>query len=101
MTDFEDQLRRALQRKDPSADFAARVVARAVNEKRPAPWANWRSWAAIGVAASLCLGAVRLEVEHRNRVREEGEAARAKLMQAMQITSVKLHKIQKKVRGTT
>jgi hypothetical protein len=100
MTDFEDQLRRALERKDPSADFAARVVARAVQAKRPAPWAHWRQWAAIGLAASLCLGAVGLEVEHRKRVREQGEAARAQLLQAMQITSVKLHKIQKKVRGT-
>ena len=55
MTEFEDQLRRALERKDPSADFAARVMARATQPKRPLAWVNWRangwSWAAVGVAA--------------------------------------------------
>lgn len=96
MTDFEDQLRRALERKDPSADFAARVVARAT-QKQPV---RWRSWAAVGLAASLFLGAAGMELEHRQRVRRQGEEARAQLLQAMQITSVKLHKIQKKVRGT-
>ncbi len=101
MTDFEDQLRRALERKEPSADFAARVVARATQARRPAPWANWRSWAAAGIAASLCLGGVGLELEHRQRVREQGEAARAQLIQAMHITSAKLKNIQKKVRGTS
>jgi hypothetical protein len=100
MTDFEDQLRRALQRKEPSPDFAARVVARATQVRRPAPWANWRSWAAMGLAASLCVGVVGLEMEHRQRVREQGEAASRQLIQAMHITSVKLQKIQKKVRGT-
>ncbi|HEV2688427.1 MAG TPA: hypothetical protein VGV35_07725 [Bryobacteraceae bacterium] len=98
MTDFEDQLRRALERKDPSPDFAARVVARAT--QRQAPWVRWRSWAAVGIAASLLVGALGLEMEHRQRVRRQGEEARAQLLQAMQITAVKLHKIQKKVRGT-
>jgi hypothetical protein len=98
MTDFEDQLRRALERKEPSPDFAARVVARAT-ARRPAPWANWRSWATAAIAASLCLGAVGLELEHRQRERQQGEAARAQLLQAMHITSAKLQKIQKKVRG--
>jgi len=99
MTDFEDQLRRALERKEPSADFAARVVARATGKRRPAPWANWRSWATAAIAASLFLGAVGLEMEHRQRERQQGEEARAQLLQAMHITSAKLQKIQKKVRG--
>ncbi len=99
MTEFEDQLRRALERKEPSADFAARVVARATEVKRPIAWPNWRSWAAAAIAASLCLGGVGLEMEHRRQVREQGEAARAQLIQAMHITSNKLQKIQKKVRG--
>jgi hypothetical protein len=98
MTDFEDQLRRALERKDPSPDFAARVMARATEERR-SPWMHWRGWAAAGLAASLCLGAVELELRHQQKVRLEGEQARAQLVQAMQITSVKLRHIQKKVRG--
>jgi len=100
MTDFEDQLRRALERKDPSADFAARVVARATQPKRPLAWVSWRSWAAAGIAASLCLGALGLEVEHRRKVEQEGLAARDQLLQAMRITSVKLQRIHKRVQGS-
>lgn len=100
MTDFEDQLRRALERKDPSADFAARVMARATQPKRPLAWVGWRSWAAAGIAASLCLGALGLEVEHRRKVEQEGKAASAQLMQAMKITSVKLQRIHKRVQGS-
>lgn len=99
MTDFEDQLRRALEREEPSAGFTERVMARATETKRPWAWVNWRSWAAAGLAASLCLGALGLEMEHRQRVREQGEAARAQLLQAMRITSVKLQVIQKRVQG--
>jgi hypothetical protein len=99
MTEFEDQLRRALERKEPSGDFAARVLARASAARRPAAWPNWRAWAAAGVAASLCLGGLGFEMQHRRQVRDQGEAARAQLIQAMHITSSKLQKIQKKVRG--
>lgn len=99
MTDFEDQLRRALERKEPSLDFAARVMARTTQAKRPRPWANWRSWTAAGIAASLCLGAVGIEMEHRRTVEREGEAARAQLIQAMHITSTKLRQIHKRVQG--
>lgn len=98
MTDFEDQLRRALERKEPSPGFAARVVARATH-KKPSPWANWGAWTAAAVAASLGVVGLGLEIEHRQRVREQGEAARAQLIQAMEITSHKLQKIQKKVQG--
>jgi hypothetical protein len=100
MTDFEDQLRRALERKDPSADFAERVMARAAKTKRPLAWMNWRSWAAAGIAASLCLGALGLELEQRRKIEQQGQAARAQLIQAMHITSAKLQRIHKRVQGT-
>jgi hypothetical protein len=101
MTDFEDQLRRALERKEPSADFAARVMARATQKKRPLAWVQWQSWAAAGIAASLCLGALGLEMEHRHTVElRQGQAARAQLIQAMEITSKKLRQIHKRVQGT-
>lgn len=96
MTDFEDQLRRAFERKEPSSDFAARVVARAVREQSGKTRRPWRSWAAAGIAASLFLGGVGFEVERREKARQ-GAVARAQLLQAMQITSTKLNKIQKKV----
>jgi hypothetical protein len=100
MTDFEDQLRRALERKDPSADFTARVMARATKPKRPLAWVNWRSWAAAGIAASLCLGALGLELEHRRKIEQQGQAARNQLIQAMHITSAKLQRIHKRVQGS-
>ena len=92
MTDFEDQLRRALARREPSQDFAARVVARAT--RRPAVWAGWRSWAAAGIAASFVLGGLGFDIEQ-----QRGREAKAQLLQAMQITSSKLTNIQKKVQG--
>jgi hypothetical protein len=98
MTDFEDQLRRALQRKEPGEDFAARVAARA---RRPGSWFQWRTWAAAGIAASLFVGAFRADLERRDRVRREGEDAREQLLQAMQITSAQLDKIHKKVRDVS
>jgi hypothetical protein len=100
MMDFEDQLRQALERKDPSADFTARVMARAKQPKKPLAWVSWRSWAAAGLAASLCLGALGLEVEHRRKVEQEGRVASAQLMQAMKITSAKLRRIHKRVQGS-
>jgi hypothetical protein len=103
MTDFEDQLRRALERVEPSEDFAARVVARATRERRPTwfqGWNfHWRGWAAAGIAATLLLGAVGLELDRREKVRREGLEARAQLIQAIQIASTQLDKVHKKVQG--
>ncbi|MBZ5611978.1 MAG: hypothetical protein LAP38_27265 [Acidobacteriia bacterium] len=96
MTDFEDQLRRALERVEPSEDFAARVATRA---RRPAPWFQWRAWAAAGIAASLVMGALSFELDRRERERQQGQAARAQLIQAIQITSAQLDKINRKVQG--
>lgn len=99
MTDFEDQLRRALERKEPSEDFAARVVAQAAKTRRPAPWFTRPPWAVAAIAASLMVGAVDFELDRRERTRQQGEAARAQLIQAMQITSTQLDRIHKKVQG--
>ena len=100
MTEFEDQLRRALERKQPSAGFTARVVTQAFAMNNKRSWLTaWRSWPAAAVAASLLLGGLGFELERRERVRQ-GEAARAQLLQAMEITSTKLTKIQKRVQET-
>jgi len=96
MTDFEDQLRRALDRKEPSPDFAARVAARA-NAARHQPWFTRPAWAITAIAASMILGAVNFQLDSRDR--RQGQAARAQLIEAMQITSTQLDKIHNKVRG--
>jgi hypothetical protein len=104
MTDIEDQLRRTLARRDPSPDFAARVMAhvsaRRSSRARFSGWLDWRAWTAAAVAASLLIAATGLDLGRRERIeREEGEQARAQLIQAMSITSVELYKIHKKVQG--
>jgi len=103
MTDFEDQLRRALERRDPSPDFAARLLAQISRQhKPPAPstWFDWRPWTAAAVAASLLIAATGLDLGRRDRVtREQGEEARAQLIEAFSITSTQLNKIHKKVQG--
>ena len=96
--DFEHQLRSALERKQPSPDFAARVIASAgKGPEAHSSWSSWRRWIAIPIAASVLVLAVGIERQHE---RQRGEAAKAQLMQALEITSGKLDKIQKKVRGT-
>jgi hypothetical protein len=75
-------------------------MARATQTKKPLGWVNWRSWTAVGIAASLCLGALGLELEHRRRIEQDGLAARAQLIQAMHITSAKLRRIHKRVQGS-
>jgi hypothetical protein len=103
MTDFEDQLRRALERRDPSPDFAARVLAQTSGTRRPglrSTRLDWRPWFAAAVAASLLIAATGLDLTRRDRMqREEGEEARAQLIQALSITSAQLNKIHKKVQG--
>jgi hypothetical protein len=103
MTEFEDQLRRALERKDPAPDFSARVMARVSAQRRPraiASWFQWPAWTAAAIAASLLLASTGLDLERRQHVaRAQGEEARAQLIQAMEITSAQLNKIHKKVQG--
>ena len=101
MMEFEDQIRRALERREPPAGFAERVIARTATPPRPVRstlWHGWRGWAAALAAAAFLVAGIDLEQRHRQTVRE-GEAARAQLLQALQITSGKLQKIQKHVRG--
>ena len=52
------------------------------------------------VGSVVVSGALGLEMEHRRNVQQQGQAARAQLIRAMQITSTKLHQIHKRVQGT-
>lgn len=95
MMDFEDQLKNALERKEAPEGFAQRVSARVrrSNSRRNV----WKPWAAGCLAASLLAGACGLKEFEDRRSRERGQAARAQLLQALEITSSKLHRIQKRV----
>jgi hypothetical protein len=97
--DFEKQLKDALARKEPSPFFEARVLGAAKRqalERR----ASSRMWWASAVAAALLVvtGSV---WQHTREQREEaaGQEAKARLEQALKITSVKLQRISQKVEG--
>jgi hypothetical protein len=127
MSHFDDELRRALSREEPSPDFTGRVMARVAElRKREKPrekkdWlrrlaeffrppqmsrTGWTKWAMAGATAVLLLIAV-FGVHHRRenerrRLAEiaEGQRAKEQVMLAMRIASAKLNVAQKRVHGT-
>lgn len=100
MNPLDDELRAALARREPSSDFTRRVMQRIEVEKgsRRSWWAGiaqtWRvpalRWAATAMACvALVVGIV--EYRRYQRVKAEGEMARAQVMLALQIASSKLN----------
>jgi hypothetical protein len=98
MASFEDELRSALRRHEPSPGFTDRVMARvaAAPVRRPArasqPWVRW----VAGIAAALLLAAGGLEYRHY-----QGERAKDQVLLAVRIAGSKLNKAQKKVQMLT
>ena len=99
MDDFEEQLKDALARKEPSPFFEARVLG-AVKRGKIEHRASSRMWWASALAASL-LVITGSAWQHERNVREEvaGKEAKARLELALKITSVKLQRISRKVEG--
>jgi hypothetical protein len=99
MDDFENQLKQALSKKEPSPFFEARVlgaVKRQARERR----ASARMWWASAFAAALLI-ATGSTWQYQRTIREEaaGKEAKARLELALKITSVKLQRISQKVEG--
>lgn len=100
MNPLDDELRAALARREPSADFTRRVMQRIEGEKasRRSWWAGftraWRfpplRWAASAMAC-VALAAGIVEYRRYQRVKAEGEMARAQVMLALEIASSKLN----------
>ncbi len=97
MSRLEDDLRKALARQEPPADFTERVLARVHAEPpRTTVWDRLSGFfhapmLRLATAAALCLVlAIGVGLEEQRRTREQGEAAKAKLMLALKITSSKL-----------
>jgi hypothetical protein len=95
MASFEDELRSAMQRREPSADFTDRVLARVSatpGRRAVQPWQQpWVRWVA-GMAAALLLTTGGWEYRHH-----EGERAKDQVLLAMRIAGSKLNKAQRKV----
>ena len=130
MNRFEDELKNALRRKAPSADFTDRLMARIAAEpeaarqkdKEKEGWRDWwqtiaalfqppqMKWAMAGAMAALLIASVvgvnryreYLEEKRQAEIAAEAEGQRAKeqVMFAMRIASAKLNVAQKKVKDT-
>ncbi|HWB86384.1 MAG TPA: hypothetical protein VG675_19740 [Bryobacteraceae bacterium] len=86
---LEEELRSALQRQEPSADFARRVLAR-VN---PAPPRRWvRHAAAWAVAAALVITTGIEYYRYR-----QGEQAKREVLLAVRIAATQWNAVQRKV----
>ena len=110
MKDLENELRKALERREAPDGFAERVLAQL--EPAPTPKPGWREalislvrvprlrWAAAAVVACLVLTFGALHYRHVAQERVAGEAAKAQVMQALRIASSKLNVTLKKVQET-
>ena len=110
MNEIEEQLRKALSRKEPSSLFTSRllekITARCTHDLRRRKIlrgllvAPKLRWAAVGVLACLLVGLGQLgyqKVESHRRSQAEGERAKEQLVLALRITNEKLNIVQKKL----
>jgi hypothetical protein len=104
MTPFEEELKRALKRLEPSDGFTARVLAHVDEENRAKLGARsgflqtLRSWRLIPVLAGALVitGGIAYQ-QHEREAR--GEAAKKQLILAMRIAGSKLQYAQLRVEG--
>ena len=121
MNRFDEELKLALRREEPSPDFTDRVMARVAElqkREKPREKMDWlrrlaeffqpaqMKWATAGVMAVLLViagfGVHHRRESERMRLAEiaEGERAKEQVMLAMRIASAKLNAAQKKIRET-
>jgi hypothetical protein len=97
MQSFDELLKRALERKQPSAGFTDRVLAN-VRKAEPRKWRRrfrLPFWFTPAMATLLVLAAS-LGYQ-RYRERREGERAREQLVVALRLTGAKLHQVRIRV----
>jgi len=102
--DFEEQVREGLQRENPPAGFADRVMqrvagdgARKVIPMRVGKLNPWRQWA-VAAALLVIIGGGVMEQRHRQE-QIAGEEAREQVMTALQITSAQLQRVNERMNG--
>lgn len=109
MTPFEEQLKQAMARREPPADFTERLLEQVQREERQTAesgtWAwlrgqrtffgGLRAWRLAGAAAALLAMSGSAMYEHERAVR--GEAAKEKLLIAVRIAGGKLHQVHRQV----
>jgi hypothetical protein len=101
MENLDNQLKRALTRKDPPPDFTAKVMAR-IHDRKAEPEPAWWFLLLHGQRAALAAGMAGLMViagagaayhQHQVEQQRRAETARDQLVLALRITSVQLNRI--------
>jgi hypothetical protein len=90
MNQFERDLRESLRRREPPADFAAKVLARTRDTEVRSVF-SWR-WLAIAALVVLMVGGTLFIQEQQRQV--ENERAKEQLMVALRITGSKVKEVQ-------
>ena len=95
MSRLEDDLRSTLARREPPPGFADRVMARVAPARKRA-WSH--SWMAAAAAVLISiLGGSTYQYQRTERMRQEGEQAKAELVFALGLASEKLQHTKAKV----
>jgi anti-sigma-K factor RskA len=108
MTPFEEELKKALARREPGEEFVKRVLAKVETNRtatvraRLSVWSN--PWWRFASAAVLLMVALISGLAYRQHERvAKGEAAKNQLLLAMRIAGSELHQAQlrvKKIEGS-
>lgn len=93
--DFEQELRNALQRKEPAKGFAERVIQQASQAGSKRSQGTVRRWTPLLIAASLVCGVFGVARYEEYR---KGEQAKDQLMLALRITAKTLDTVERKLR---
>jgi len=105
MSKLEDELRLALRREEPPAEFTDRVLAR-LNQPQEPSWRERLSvllrpprlqWVAVSVMLSLLLPFAGVQYRKQQQYNAEGERAKQQLLFAVRVAGSRLHQAQKKV----
>jgi hypothetical protein len=104
MDDFEKQIlerqiKDALQKKEPSPFFEARVLGAAKRQAREHRASARMWWASAVTAALLVMTGSAWQYQRAQQEQAAGKQAKARLELALKITSVKLQQISQKVEG--
>jgi hypothetical protein len=96
MSRLEDDLRHTLARCEPPAGFTERVMSR-LSPARNRRWSHSRFAAAAAAVLVSILGGGAYQYQRTEKMRQEGERAKAELVFALEVASVKLQETRTKV----
>lgn len=105
MSYLEDDLKAALRREEPPADFTDRVLARLNQPPEPSWWERFSvllqpprvQWVALSLVVSVLIPFAGVQYRKEVQYRAEGERAKQQLLFAVRVAGSRLHQAQKKV----